>query len=542
MALTHDPIAFPTLDDTQITALGTFATLKSFQVGEPLFAAGERDFKFFVVKSGEVAIVDHSSGQDEIVTVHEPGEFTGDVDMLTGRPVLVSAIARTPCEAYEIAAADLRRIINEIPRLSDILLRAFLLRRQLMEESGFTGVRVVGSRYARDTHRIREFLAKNKVPFTWLDLENDPRVDLLLTQFKITTDETPVVVSNDTMVRNPSTAQLADYLGIRQPLEHTVYDLAVVGAGPAGLAAAVYGASEGLKTLVLDKVGPGGQAATSSKIENYMGFPTGLSGSDLANRAVIQAEKFGAMLSAPMEVVRLNSDNGSHVLCFESGDEISAKCVLICTGASYRKLTVNECERFEGVGVYYAATVVEAQLCRGTQVAVVGDGNSAGQAAVYLSEHVSKVLLLILGDYLGKTMSHYLKRRIEQTANIEVRCRTEISKMHGDQSLAAVELTCSHTGQSDIVDCLAVFVFIGSAPHTTWLPGTIQVDGNGFVKTGLQVAEWWPLRRPPFLLETSCPGIFAAGDVRLGSTKRVASAVGEGAMAVQFVHQYLASS
>jgi thioredoxin reductase (NADPH) len=238
MALKHDPIAFPTLDDTQITALGTFATLKSFQVGETLFAAGERDFKFFVVKSGEVAIVDHSLGQDEIVTVHEPGEFTGDVDMLTGRPVLVSAIARTPCEAYEIAAADLRRIINEIPRLSDILLRAFLLRRQLVEESGFTGVRVVGSRYARDTHRIREFLAKNKVPFTWLDLENDPRVDLLLTQFKITTDETPVVVSNDTMVRNPSTAQLADYLGIRQPLEHTVYDLAVVGAGPAGLAAA----------------------------------------------------------------------------------------------------------------------------------------------------------------------------------------------------------------------------------------------------------------------------------------------------------------
>lgn len=540
--LNRHPTAFPKLDDAQIAALGKFATLKTFAAGATLFVAGDQDFKFFVVKNGEVAIVDRSSGQDEIVTVHEPREFTGDVDMLTGRPVLVSAIARTPCEVYEISTADLRRILHDMPHLSDVLLRAFLMRRQLMEESGFTEVRVVGSRYARDTHRIREFLAKNKVPFTWIDLENDPRVDTLLAQFQITADETPVVVSNEKMVRNPSTAQLADYLGIRKSLDQAVYDLVVIGAGPAGLAAAVYGASEGLKTLVLDRMGPGGQAATSSKIENYMGFPTGLSGSDLANRAVLQAEKFGATLSAPAEVVRLSSENGYHTLCLEGGEEVSAKCILICTGASYRKLTVDGCKRFEGSGVYYAATVVEAQVCRGAQVVVVGDGNSAGQATVYLSEHVSKVLLLSLGDDLGKTMSHYLTRRIEQTSNIEVRRRTVISKMHGNQSLARVELTYSPTGQADTVECPAVFVFIGSAPYTAWLPEAIQVDPNGFVKTGPQVAESWPLRRSPFLLETSWPGIFAAGDVRCGSTKRVASAVGEGAMAVQFVHQYLASS
>ena len=545
MAHTDNPTAFPKLDDAQITALGKFATLKPFQAGETLFAAGDRDFKFFVVKSGEVEIIDHSSGHDTIVTVHESREFTGDVDMLTGRPALVSGIARTPCEAYEISGADLRRILNEMPQVSDVLLRAFLMRRELLEESGFTGLRVVGSRYSRDTHRIREFLSKNKVPFTWIDLENDPRVDTLLTQFKITADETPVVAcGGDTMVRNPSNAQLADCLGIRKLLEQAVYDLAVVGAGPAGLAAAVYGASEGLKTLVLDKLGPGGQAGTSSKIENYMGFPMGLSGSDLANRAVLQAEKFGATLSAPADVVRLSIDNGSHVLHLESGEDVLAKCILISSGASYRKLPVDGCERLEGAGIYYAATAMEAQMCRGVPVVIVGGGNSAGQAAVYLAERANNVLLLIRGDDLGKNMSQYLTRRIEQTPTIQVRRHTEISRMHGDKSLERVELISNQTGQSDTVDCLGLFVFIGALPHTTWLPDAVQVDRHGFVKTGLQLMEssMWPLRRQPFLLETSCPGIFAAGDVRSRSTKRVASAVGEGAMAVQFVHEYLASS
>lgn len=542
MALKRDPIAFPKLTESQIAALSKFATLESFEAGDKLFAAGERDFKFFIVKSGEIAIIDRSGDRDELVAVHAPGEFTGDVDMLTGRPALVSAIARTPCEAYEISAASLRRILNEVPSVSDVLLKAFLMRRQVMEESGFAGVRVVGSRHSKDTHRIREFLAKNKVPFTWIDLENDPQVDTLLAQFTVAADDTPVVVcSNATILRNPSNAELADCLGIRKSLARTMYDLVIVGAGPAGLAAAVYGASEGLKTLILDRLGPGGQAGTSSKIENYMGFPTGLSGSDLANRAVIQAEKFGAVLSAPAEVVHLSSENGYHTLGLDGGQEVPAKCIVLAAGACYRKLEVDDCARFEGCGVYYAATAMEAQLCHGVQVVIVGDGNSAGQAAVYLSGRARKVLLFILGENLSETMSHYLTMRIDQTPNIEVRRATQISRMYGDTSLAAIDLICSRTGDFESIECQAVFVFIGSVPHTRWLPHAIQIDDKGFVKTGQQLADEWGLRRPPFLLETSRPGIFAAGDVRLGSTKRVASAVGEGAMAVQFAHQYLAT-
>jgi thioredoxin reductase (NADPH) len=373
MALERHPVAFPKLDDAQIESLGKFATLKQFQAGDTLFVAGERDFRFFVIKSGEVEIIDRSSGDEKSVTIHEAREFTGDVDMLTGRPVMFSAIARTRCEVYEISATDLRRILNEMPQLSDVLLRAFLMRRQLVEESGFTGVRVVGSCYSRDTLRIREFLAMNKVPFTWIDLESDPHVETLLAQFMVKPDETPVVVcSDEQLLRNPSNAELVECVGVWHPLEKILYDLAIVGAGPAGLAAAVYGASEGLKTLFLDMLGPGGQAGTSSKIENYMGFPMGISGSELANRTVLQAQKFGAALTAPAEVMELKSETGSHLLRLSSGEEASARCVVIATGASYRKLTVDGCDRLEGAGVYYACTAVEALLCGGSPVIVVG--------------------------------------------------------------------------------------------------------------------------------------------------------------------------
>lgn len=535
-------IAEPKLDDSQIAALDEFAALKSFKDGETLFDAGESEFKFFVVKTGKVEIVENSSGNKKTVTVHEEKEFTGDVDMLTGKPSLVTAVAKGDCEVYEISASDLRRILKEIPKLGDCILQAFLSRRNLLEESEFMGLKVVGSKFSHDTFRIRDFLSKNKVPFTWMDIENDQRVKELLKQFEISEAETPIVAfENNSILKNPSNLELGESIGIKKPLSDTVYDLVVVGAGPAGLAAAVYGASEGLNTVVLEKTGPGGQAGCSSKIENYMGFPTGLSGTDLANRAVLQAQKFGAQFTTPAEVVGLEFENSYNVLRLASGESVSSKCVLIATGVSYRKLDVEGCERFEGSGVYYSATTVEAQLCRDSVIVIVGGANSAGQAAVFLSEYAKKVLLLIRGDDLSNSMSQYLVRRLEQTHNIELLINSEISKMNGDDSLRSVEIRNNKTNQTQTEETAAVFIFIGAIPHTDWLPAQIDKDDKGFVKTGPQVADSdsWSAGRQPFLLETSRPGIFAAGDVRLGSIKRVASAVGEGSMTVQFVHQIL---
>jgi thioredoxin reductase (NADPH) len=343
------------------------------------------------------------------------------------------------------------------------------------------------------------------------------------------------------MLRNPSNRQLADAAGIRQPVEQTVYDLAVVGAGPAGLAAAVYGASEGLRTVVLEQTAPGGQAGSSMRIENYLGFPTGLTGSELAGRAVLQANKFGALLSVPTPVTRLEFDQAYPVLQLDGGETVTAKCLLIASGAEYRRLTVEGGLRYEGTGVYYAATPNEAQLCRGAQVVLVGGGNSAGQAAVFLAGHVRKVLMVLRGDDLYKSMSSYLARRIEQTANIELLCNTTVRRMHGDGHLTAVEIVNHKNGQERTEETPAVFSFIGAVPRTDWLPPEVERDAKGFVRTGPTLAHspHWTARRPPYLLETSRPGVFAAGDVRADSVKRVASAVGEGAMAVQFVHEYL---
>lgn len=535
--------ACPKLDEEQIATLAKIAASRQFKAGETLLAAGEQELKFFVVKNGEVEVREHCSGA--VVTVLGPRQFTGEVDLLAGRPSAVSVIAKTDCDTYEVSADALKKIIREMPRLSDLLLRAFLMRRELIEELGLAAVRVIGSRHSKDTHRIREFLAKNKIPFNWIDLENDPQVDALLKNFKTEPNETPLVICGENRIlRNPSNGELADCLGVRKPIEHTIYDLIIVGAGPAGLAAAVYGASEGLQTLLLDRMGPGGQASSSSKIENYMGFPTGLSGSDLAERAVVQAEKFGATLSIPDDVTGLGSDGGYHEVMLDGKEKLATKCVLISSGAAYRKLNVKNNDRFEGTGVYYAATRVEAPFCKHAQVVVVGGGNSAGQAAVFLSDTAKKVFVVIRGDDLSKNMSHYLVCRIHETPNIEVRKRTEVSGMEGHKWLETVCLTNRETGQTEKLSCPAVFVFIGAVPHTKWLPPRIKLDNNGFVQTGPQVAESgaWPLQRQPFLLETTVPGVFAAGDVRQGSIKRVAAAVGEGSMAVQFVHQFLAAS
>lgn len=539
-------VAFPKFSESQMESLGRCpdTKLKKYSAGVKLFEVGQRDSKFFVVKSGEVEIVDELSEPKNTVTVHGPGEFTGDVSQLTGRPAIVSAIARTDCEVYEISPTALRQILNQHVELSDIILQAFIARRQLLRESGkFTGIRVIGSRYSRDTFRIRDFLSKNRVPFTWLDLETDPAVKELLHQFRLTEADTPVVAAgNKLLLRNPSTRELAEALGIRRPLEQTVYDMVIVGGGPAGLAAAVYGASEGLSTVVLEQSAPGGQSASSMRIENYLGFPTGITGADLAERAVLQANKFGANLSVPSPVIRLTFDNQYSVLHLDNGETVVAKCLLIATGAEYRRLVEQGCERFEGSGVYYAATPNEAQMCRGTEVVIVGGGNSAGQAAVYLAGQVRKLYLVVRGDTLYKSMSSYLARRIEQTENIEVLYNTEVRHMLGDGGrLAAVELENKRTGEVKVIHTPALFSFIGAEPRTAWLPPEIELDEKRFVRTGyaLEHSKHWNARRQPFLLETSRPKVLAAGDVRSESVKRVASAVGEGAMAVQFVHALL---
>jgi thioredoxin reductase (NADPH) len=538
-------VAFPVLDEKQIVEIGrcTGVSLRQYRAGEKLFEVGDRDFKFFAIKSGEVEIVDESADAPKTIAVHTPGEFTGDVAHLTGRPSVVSAVARTDCEVYEVSADGVREILNRCPDLGDIILQAFIARRQILRESGtFTGLRVIGSRYSRDTFRIRDFLAKNRVLFTWLDLEAHPEVSELLKQFGYTEADTPVVAwGNRLLLRNPSSRELAEALGLRRPLERVVYDLAIVGAGPAGLAAAVYGASEGLTTVVLERTAPGGQAATSMRIENYLGFPTGITGAELADRAVLQANKFGARVIVPATVAGLSFDNAYCVLRLDDGETVVAKCLLIATGADYRRLQAEGCERFEGSGVYYAATLNEAQLCRGQEVVIVGGGNSAGQAAVFLAGHVRKIYLLVREESLLKSMSSYLVHRIEETTNIEVLYNTEVRRMHGDKQLNSVEIVNNKTGETRTLQAASLFSFIGALPRTDWLPPEIERDEKNFVLTGASLSQspHWNSKRQPFLVETSRPGVFAAGDVRSGSVKRVASAVGEGAMAVQFVHEYL---
>src|SRR5438094_3853031 len=409
-------VAFPTLDQSLIDDLSrcSSVTTKTYRDGQTLFSVGDRDFKFFIVKSGEVEIVDHSGDEPKTVTVHLKGQFTGDVSHLTGSPAVVSAVARGDTEVYELSGDILRKILNQCPTAGDIILQAFIARPQLLRASAdFTGLRVIGSRYSPDTFRIRDFLAKNRALFTWIDLETDPQVDRLLKEFGVTETDTPVVACGHMLLlRNPSNQQLADAIGIHQPLEQTVYDLAVVGAGPAGLAAAVYGASEGLQTVLLERTAPGGQAGSSMRIENYLGFPTGVTGSELANRAVLQANKFGAHLSVPAPVTRLAFEEVYPIVHVDGGESVATKCLLIATGVDYRRLGVEGCEQFEGRGVYYAATPAEAQLCEGSEVLVVGGGNSAGQAAVFLAGYARRVLLLIRGDDLYKNMSSYLARRI----------------------------------------------------------------------------------------------------------------------------------
>ncbi len=538
------PSALPRLSEQQRATVEEYGRRREFAAGDHLIRAGDTEFRFQLLVSGRVEIVDRSSGTPRTLLVHVPGEFLGDLANLAGRASNVDAVALGAVVVHELSLPQLQQLSSDRSDLSDLILQAFIARSAaLVGRADFMGIRVIGSQYSRDTFRIRDFLARNDVLYTWMDVETDDEVGALLDKLRVGPQETPVVsYADDWLLRNPSNAELARRLGLRRTApQGTVYDLAIVGGGPAGLAAAVYSASEGLATIVLEGHSPGGQAAGSARIENYLGFPTGISGADLTSRAVLQARKFGATLSTPANVTGLRVGAKFKVLELAGGESITAKALLIASGADYRQLQVPGRERFDSTGVYYAATPVEAEMCAGGQVAVVGAGNSAGQGAIYMAQRVSRVYLVVRGDDPARTMSHYLLQRIAETPNIEVLTNSEITAIHGEQTVDRVELTDNVTGEKRDLAVSGVFSFIGAVPCTTWLPDDIRTDRRGFVLTGQQVAgDAWPHpHRPPFLLETSQPGVFAAGDVRSASVKRVASAVGEGAMAVQYVHQYL---
>lgn len=535
-------VAFPQLDEGQIECVAQLGTLRQFRDGEALFNSGDRNYPFFVVKRGEVAIRECSSGEVCEVVTHREGEFTGDVDLLTGRPSIVSAFAKGDCEAYEISSTNLRRLLGEVPSLSDMLLEAFQTRRELLKRSGFVGVRLIGESNTKEIENLREFFRKNFVPHTFYDADEEDGAQLLKS-LGHEREDAPVIACNKHVVSKPSLGKIAECLGISRTIRNETYDVAIVGAGPSGLAAAVYAGSEGLRTLVLDRVGPGGQAGQSSKIENYLGFPSGLSGEELANRGYLQALKFGVEFTSPVGVRSIEPAGDELRLSLCTEGVVRARSVIVSTGVSYRRLPVKNCGRFEGAGIHYSATSVQARGCSRSTAIVVGGGNSAGQAAMFLSEFADKVLVVIRGDDLRKSMSEYLAKRIDLTANVEVLSHCEVEGLEGDDRLQKTTIRNHRTGEVREEGCASVFVFIGAKPHTEWLPASVARDERGYVLTGpmLRRSQAWRLDRDPCELETSLPGVFAAGDCRSGTTKRCAFAVGDGALAVTCVHQRLAA-
>ncbi|QDT36545.1 FAD-dependent oxidoreductase [Stratiformator vulcanicus] len=532
---------FPSLSDDEMSCLQQYGTCRQFDDGESLFEAGDRDYSFYAIKSGEVVVLDRTGDDEKEVAVHQEGEFTGDVSLLTGQPAVVSAVARGGCETFEVKADRVRFLLSELPGLSEKLLEAFQIRRQILEGSDFQGLRVVGPLNSMPTNQLLEFLYKNKIPHTFYDIA-DEQGEKLADKLDVSTDETPFLACNEKVVKRPSLAGLAECLGISRDIDDRLYDTVVIGAGPSGLAAAIYAGSEGLDTVLLDSMGPGGQAGQSSKIENYMGFPAGLSGAELGNLGYLQAMKFGVTFTAPVIARDIESTDEGHLrikLC--TGQNVRTKTALIATGVSYRRLPIDDIERFEGAGVYYSATSVQARMCRDATVVVVGGGNSAGQAALYLSRHAERVLMLLRGDNLRKSMSDYLAKRIENSDRIDVRFHTEVESVGGEDQLAGVGLVNNQSDEREQIDCAGLFVFVGAKPHTEWLPDSVVLDDRGYVLTGprIQKCDCWPLDRTPCELETTLPSVFAAGDVRSGTTKRCAFAAGDGAMSVSCMHEVL---
>ena len=540
----------PALREDQTEILGQYGKWRNTEAGQVLFRAGDTQNDFFVVLEGEVEMIDDFAGEARTMGVMRPGRFVGDLNMLTGQPIYLSAVVRVGGEVLAISRERLKEVVTEEPNLSDIILKAFLARRAWSVRAGL-GLRIIGSRHSSDATRLRGFATRNRLPHVWIELEEDPGAEALLKSFGTDASETPVTIwQGKEVLENPTNAELARAIGLKVdvPRKQT-YDLVVVGAGPAGLGAAVYGASEGLSTLALESTALGGQAGTSSRIENYLGFPAGLSGFELASRALVQADKFGTQTAVPQEAVSVNREGDHYRIGLSEAGEVVARSVIAASGARYRRLEVPGLERFEGVGVHYAATQAEAQPFEGEEVAVVGGGNSAGQAALFLAGRARRVYLLIRGDDLGKGMSSYLVDRVTDAENVKLLANTEVRELVGEDRIEGVVVEDNRLGTRWTLGARALFVFIGAEANTGWLKGAVELDERGFVLTGGELSRsvlegdaWQEHSREPYLLETSLPGVFAAGDVRSGSIKRVASAVGEGAMAVRLVHQYLADT
>ena len=537
---------FPSLSAAQIERVAAHGARRSVNAGEVLYEQGTPNVPFFVLLSAELEAVRPTELGKRLIELRGRGQFTGEINALSGRRSLLQIAVTKPGDVIELDRQGLQRLVQTDEEIGEIIMRAFILRRMELVTSGIGDVVLVGSTHSAGTLRLKEFLMRNGHPYSYVDLERAAEVEQLMTAFSIAASDIPVVICRgQTVLRNPSNREVADCLGFNESIDEThVRDLVVIGAGPSGLACAVYGASEGLDVLVIETNAPGGQAGSSSRIENYLGFPTGVSGQELAGRAFTQAEKFGAELLID-RVTRLACERQPYFVSLESGATVAARAIVIASGAQYRRPPLENLQRFEGAGVYYGATFIEAQLCAGEDVVVVGGGNSAGQAAVYLSGTARKVHMVVRSGGFAESMSRYLIRRIEETPNIQVHPQTEIVALEGDDRLESVRLRNAQSGAVDESSIRHIFMMTGAAPNSDWLAGCVALDDKGFVKTGADLgaedlaAAHWALARPPYLLETNLPGVFAVGDIRGGSVKRVASAVGEGSIAISFVHQVL---
>jgi thioredoxin reductase (NADPH) len=546
-ALDANAQAFPRLTSAQIDRIRPLGHIRSVHSGETLFEPNDVAVPFFVVLSGAMDVSRPTLDGERLVTTHVQGCFNGEMAMISGQRCLVRGRVTEPGEFLELTRDAMLALVARDAELSEIVMRAYILRRLFLIREGYSSVILMGSRHSAQTLQLREFFSRNGQPYAYIDLDTDLIAREMLDRFQVKASDVPVVICHGTVLRSPSIQKIADCLGFNVSMANTrVRDVIIVGAGPAGLAAAVYAASEGLNVLMIETQSPGGQAGSSSKIENYLGFPTGVSGMELATRATTQAQKFGANMLIARSAIRLRGENRPYQVVLDTGELLATRTIIIATGAQYNRPKLENLARFEGNGIYYGATCIESQWCAGEEIAVVGGGNSAGQAAVFLSQTARHVHLLVRTKELSGTMSRYLIQRLTENPNIELHFNTEIVALEGESALERIAWRDRNTGEISVRDIQHLFLMTGAAPRTEWLRGSVALDDKGFILTGRdldtagpQGSSMWPLVRPPLMLETSLPGVFAVGDARSGNVKRVASAVGEGAISVHMVHQAL---